>query len=52
LLMPMIGAAIEPARVEGVETWWRAISALERPEPLGHTEQDPAQLMPIGDPID
>jgi len=52
LLMPMIGAPIEPSRVEGVETWWRTISMLERPEPLEHTERDPAQLVPIGDPID
>jgi len=52
LLMPMIGAPIEPSRVEGVETWWRTISVLERAEPLGHAEKDPAQLMPIGDPVD
>jgi hypothetical protein len=50
LLMPMLGAPIEPSRVEGVETWWRAISALERREsPL---EDVPERLVPIGDPID
>jgi L-ascorbate metabolism protein UlaG (beta-lactamase superfamily) len=52
LLMPMIGAPIEPSRVEGVETWWRTISVLERREPPEHADRNPAQLMPIGDPID
>lgn len=50
LLMPMLGAPIEPSRVEGVETWWRTISALERIEPL--EEEAPERLIPIGDPID
>ena len=50
LLMPMLGAPIEPSRVEGVETWWRTISALERTEPL--EEEAPERLIPIGDPID
>jgi hypothetical protein len=52
LLMPMIGAPIEPSRVEGVETWWRTISVLEQRENRGRPEKDHAQLMPIGDPID
>lgn len=53
LLMPMIGAAIEPSRVEGVEgveTWWRTISMLERRDPA---PEDPTEhLVPLGEPID
>lgn len=49
LLIPMLGAPIEPSRVEGVETWWRTISALE---PHGAATDDPERLVPIGDPID
>ena len=29
LVMPMLGQAVEPGRVELVEPWWRSISALE-----------------------
>lgn len=50
LLMPMLGAAIEPSRVEGVEAWWRRISVLERRDPL--PEESTERLVPIGDPID
>jgi L-ascorbate metabolism protein UlaG (beta-lactamase superfamily) len=30
LLMPRLGQAIEPARAERVEPWWRAVSALDK----------------------
>ncbi|RLB40947.1 MAG: hypothetical protein DRH30_07770, partial [Deltaproteobacteria bacterium] len=50
LLMPMLGAPIEPSRVEGVETWWRAISTLERR--VTATDDTTERLIPIGDPID
>ena len=33
LLMPKLGAAIEPARVELVDPWWREIAALEHAVP-------------------
>jgi L-ascorbate metabolism protein UlaG (beta-lactamase superfamily) len=53
LVMPMLGAPIEPSRVEGVRTWWRTISALERSRPPERTKEDgPESLVPIGDPID
>lgn len=53
LVMPMLGAPIEPSRVEGVQTWWRTISALERSRPRERTKDDgPESLVPIGDPID
>ncbi|HEU4405638.1 MAG TPA: hypothetical protein VFS43_10140 [Polyangiaceae bacterium] len=28
LVMPRLGAPVEPARVEGVEPWWRALSGV------------------------
>ncbi len=35
LVMPKLGSPFEPARVGGVDPWWRAIAALERgDEPL------------------
>ena len=52
LLMPMLGAPVEPSRVEGVETWWRTISMLERREPAPATQDAVERLVPIGDPID
>ncbi len=33
LLMPMLGQAVEPARVDRVDTWWRSISELESSPP-------------------
>jgi L-ascorbate metabolism protein UlaG (beta-lactamase superfamily) len=30
LLMPRLGQAVEPRRVEGVEAWWRSTAALEK----------------------
>jgi L-ascorbate metabolism protein UlaG (beta-lactamase superfamily) len=30
LLMPRLGEAIEPSRVERVDPWWRAVSALDK----------------------
>lgn len=45
----MLGAPIEPSRVEGIQTWWRTIAALE---PHGAATDDAERLFPIGDPID
>lgn len=50
LLMPMLGSAIEPTRVESVEPWWRAISSLEQKKP--DSDEAPERMVPIGDPID
>jgi L-ascorbate metabolism protein UlaG (beta-lactamase superfamily) len=30
LVMPRLGAAVEPARVEGVDPWWRTVGAIEQ----------------------
>ena len=51
LLMPKLGAPIEPSRVERVEPWWREVSALESkfPPPRRPATQ---QLIPIGIPSD
>lgn len=42
LLMPRLGQAVEPARVEGFDTWWRSTAALEKgraaSEPMTPTE--------------
>jgi hypothetical protein len=45
-----LGAPVEPSRVEGIETWWRTISVLERREPIEDDARE--RLVPIGDPID
>jgi L-ascorbate metabolism protein UlaG (beta-lactamase superfamily) len=44
LVMPRLGQPVEPARVERVEPWWRAVSALESPS-------EPNEE-PIVEPID
>ena len=49
LVMPRLGAPVEPARVERVEPWWRALA------PAPHAAvpvDDAAPLPPIGAPID
>ena len=33
LVMPRLGAAVEPARVEGIEPWWRQVGA-PNPDPV------------------
>ena len=51
LVMPKLGAPIEPSRVEGVEPWWREVSALEgNATPV--RDEAAERLMPIGDPVD
>jgi L-ascorbate metabolism protein UlaG (beta-lactamase superfamily) len=34
LLMPMLGAAVEPSRVEAVEPWWRKVLGRSEPAPM------------------
>ncbi|HEX6838079.1 MAG TPA: hypothetical protein VF334_15985, partial [Polyangia bacterium] len=50
LVMPRLGAAVEPSRVERVEPWWRDVSVRrdEKPAPLG----EPIALPDVGEPID
>jgi L-ascorbate metabolism protein UlaG (beta-lactamase superfamily) len=51
LVMPRLGAPVEPSRAEPVEPWWRETSALEKSAAPQDDEAPPAQL-PVGDPID
>jgi L-ascorbate metabolism protein UlaG (beta-lactamase superfamily) len=54
LIMPRLGSAVEPARVLGVDPWWRAISALESRgrEALEDRRGDEGPPVELGDPID
>jgi L-ascorbate metabolism protein UlaG (beta-lactamase superfamily) len=53
LVMPRLGAPVEPALVGRVEPWWRAIAALEKKErgraPAAEGEGEP---LAAGEPID
>lgn len=49
LVMPRLGAPVEPSRVERVEPWWRVVGA-----PVDEREAAPGAPVvtaPIGDPI-
>src|SRR5450755_3974958 len=48
LVMPMLGEPVEPARVESVEPWWRAVAALETGASTPHVEELPS-LPPVAD---
>ncbi len=48
LVMPRLGAAVEPERVETVEPWWRAVAS----ETEAAAPADAATAVPLGDPID
>jgi L-ascorbate metabolism protein UlaG (beta-lactamase superfamily) len=50
LLMPKLGAAVEPAHADLVDPWWRWISALENKSDASLPADEP--LAPIGEPID
>ena len=49
LVMPRLGAAVEPSRFEVIDPWWRnlAVQPLVAPEP-----DAPPPSLPLGDPID
>lgn len=49
LVMPMLGEAIEPARVHGVEPWWRSVSALEVAPGTSALAEEPPSLPPLAD---
>ncbi len=50
LVMPGLGEAVEPSRVERVDAWWRPIAALEARPPRARDE--PSELLSVPDPID
>jgi hypothetical protein len=45
LIMPKLGAPIEPAHANGVDPWWRAVSSTV-PEPVAESDA-PESLAPI-----
>ncbi len=53
LLMPRLGAPVEPEHVDRVDPWWREIAALEkRPAVEPKEEEAPEEPLTAGDPID
>lgn len=54
LVMPRLGAPVEPARVDRVDPWWRAVAALDRRAgaPVEPAEDEAAGGLPVADPID
>ncbi|MFT3765387.1 MAG: MBL fold metallo-hydrolase [Minicystis sp.] len=55
LVMPRLGAPVEPAHVDRVETWWREIAALEKKDRCGRSEpeaEEEASPITAGEPID
>lgn len=52
LVLPRLGAPVEPAREEGVEPWWREVALAEgRARPAPRVEPAEA-LAPLGEPVD
>ena len=51
LLMPRLGQPVEPARADGVDPWWRAVSSASVPEPAVSTgsQEDQAPLRWVPD---
>jgi L-ascorbate metabolism protein UlaG (beta-lactamase superfamily) len=49
LVMPRLGAAVEPSHVERVEPWWRSLAAAPAHEPSIDAS---TELAPLGEPLD
>jgi L-ascorbate metabolism protein UlaG (beta-lactamase superfamily) len=49
LVMPRLGQAVEPSRVERVDAWWRPIAALDRPPAGGEATALPVQVTESSD---
>jgi L-ascorbate metabolism protein UlaG (beta-lactamase superfamily) len=49
LVMPRLGAPVEPTHADRVDPWWRSVAALEKAEGAPPAEGEPE---PIGEPID
>jgi L-ascorbate metabolism protein UlaG (beta-lactamase superfamily) len=53
LVMPRLGAPVEPTQVDRVDPWWRAVAALDRKERGAEAEAPEAeQPLVAGEPID
>ncbi len=52
LLMPMLGAPVEPGKGAQLSPWWRSTAALEQKGAPRPREEDEAEAAPLGEPID
>jgi L-ascorbate metabolism protein UlaG (beta-lactamase superfamily) len=53
LVMPRLGAPVEPARCEGVDPWWRSVAVLDQvPVEQGQSAPEEAPPAEVGFPID
>jgi L-ascorbate metabolism protein UlaG (beta-lactamase superfamily) len=51
LIMPVLGEAVEPARVEGIVPWWREVADMAKENAAGE-EEDDASGGPAAEPLD
>ncbi len=53
LVMPKLGAPVEPVHVDRVDAWWRAVAVLEKGERAPGTAPEPeGEPFTVGEPID
>lgn len=54
LVMPRLGAPVEPGQVDRVEPWWREVSGMEKGAERAPraAEEGEGEALPVGDPID
>jgi len=53
LVMPKLGAPVEPAHVDKVDAWWRSVAALEKREHASGAAPEPeGEPLTAGEPID
>jgi L-ascorbate metabolism protein UlaG (beta-lactamase superfamily) len=52
LVMPRLGEAVEPSRVDGVEPWWRSVAALDDAPKPRHGEDGASLPIELGEPTD
>jgi hypothetical protein len=52
LVMPMLGEAVEPSRVERVDPWWRPVAALDATPTKGLGDDGASLPIDLGEPSD
>jgi L-ascorbate metabolism protein UlaG (beta-lactamase superfamily) len=52
LVLPRLGEAVEPSRVERVEPWWRVVTELEKRKDAAPPEEEPSISESVGFPLD
>lgn len=52
LLLPRMGEAVEPANSNGIEPWWRAVTALEKTRVIEEPAEEPVGEEAITWPLD